>query len=227
MLLSPAMFRAVASLAWRRKRHDRRNHSHELSALIGVGREHFGGNAFRAALPMRLCLSGIATDRIGRAAAQSRRRLCPRVGLEPQHESMRFLASGRKWTRRAGRAGRAGRTGWARRAWRTRWARRTGRAGRTGWPRPALVLADTHRATSARPGSKPLKYPAMFRSVELVAVNKVDLIPHLDYDLDAFYTNLSTVNPGVKVIEMSARTGAGIDQWCDWLLGLWPWMQPA
>ncbi len=48
----------------------------------------------------------------------------------------------------------------------------------------------------------------------------MDLIPHLDYDPDAFYTNLNAVNPGVKVIEMSARTGAGIDQWCDWLLGL-------
>jgi hydrogenase nickel incorporation protein HypB len=74
---------------------------------------------------------------------------------------------------------------------------------------------------------KPLKYPVMFRSVDLVAVNKVDLIPHLDYDLDAFYTNLSAVNPGVKVIEMSARTGAGIDQWCDWLLGLRPELQSA
>jgi hypothetical protein len=67
----------------------------------------------------------------------------------------------------------------------------------------------------------------MFRSVDLVAVNKVDLIPHLDYDLDAFYTNLSAVNPGVKVIEMSARTGAGVEQWCDWLLGLRPELQSA
>jgi len=67
---------------------------------------------------------------------------------------------------------------------------------------------------------KPLKYPVMFRAVDLVVVNKVDLIPHLDYDLDAFYANLRAVNPGVAVIELSARTGAGIDQWCDWLLGL-------
>ena len=67
---------------------------------------------------------------------------------------------------------------------------------------------------------KPLKYPVMFRAVDLVVVNKVDLIPHLDYDLDTFYTNLRAVNPGVAVIELSARTGAGIDQWCDWLLGL-------
>lgn len=67
---------------------------------------------------------------------------------------------------------------------------------------------------------KPLKYPVMFRSADLVLVNKVDLIPHLDYDLSAFYANLNAVNPGVAVIETSARTGLGIDQWCDWLSNL-------
>jgi hydrogenase nickel incorporation protein HypB len=67
---------------------------------------------------------------------------------------------------------------------------------------------------------KPLKYPVMFRSVDLVIVNKVDLIPHLDYDLSTFYANLNTVNPGVPVLETSARTGAGIDQWCGWLSDL-------
>lgn len=67
---------------------------------------------------------------------------------------------------------------------------------------------------------KPLKYPVMFRSVDLVIVNKVDLIPHLDYDLATFYANLNAVNPGVAVIETSARTGVGIDQWCGWLSDL-------
>lgn len=67
---------------------------------------------------------------------------------------------------------------------------------------------------------KPLKYPVMFRSAVLVIVNKVDLIPYLDYDLSTFYANLNAVNPGVAVIETSARTGLGIDKWCDWLLDL-------
>ena len=67
---------------------------------------------------------------------------------------------------------------------------------------------------------KPLKYPVMFRSADLVLVNKVDLIPHLDYDLSLFYTNLKAVNPDVAVIETSARTGLGIDQWCEWLCDL-------
>lgn len=67
---------------------------------------------------------------------------------------------------------------------------------------------------------KPLKYPVMFRSADLVLVNKVDLIPHLDYDLSLFYANLNAVNPGVVVIETSARTGLGIDEWCGWLADL-------
>jgi hydrogenase nickel incorporation protein HypB len=64
---------------------------------------------------------------------------------------------------------------------------------------------------------KPLKYPVMFRSADLVLVNKVDLLPHLDVDLDLFYRNLHAVNPTATTIELSARTGAGIDQWCSWV----------
>ena len=64
---------------------------------------------------------------------------------------------------------------------------------------------------------KPLKYPVMFRSVDLLLVNKIDLAPHLDYDHDAFLANLRRVNPCVRVLELSARTGRGVDTWCDWL----------
>ncbi|MFC5994652.1 hydrogenase nickel incorporation protein HypB [Pseudonocardia hispaniensis] len=67
---------------------------------------------------------------------------------------------------------------------------------------------------------KPLKYPVMFRSADLVLVNKVDLLPHLDFDLSLFYANLRSVNPNVQTIEMSARTGQGLDEWCDWLSAL-------
>ena len=65
---------------------------------------------------------------------------------------------------------------------------------------------------------KPLKYPLMFRTCELVLVNKVDLLPHLDYDLDRFLHNLDKVNPGVEHMEVSARTGQGVDAWRDWLV---------
>ena len=64
---------------------------------------------------------------------------------------------------------------------------------------------------------KPLKYPVMFRTADVVVVNKIDLLPHLDFDLDAFRANLAAVNPTATVIELSARTGDGLDAWLDWL----------
>ena len=64
---------------------------------------------------------------------------------------------------------------------------------------------------------KPLKYPLMFRSADLVLVNKVDLLEHLDFDLDQFLGNLDAVNPGVRTVLTSARTGQGVEEWCDWL----------
>ncbi|HMQ24720.1 MAG TPA: hydrogenase nickel incorporation protein HypB [Acidimicrobiales bacterium] len=67
---------------------------------------------------------------------------------------------------------------------------------------------------------KPLKYPVMFRAVDVVVVNKVDLLPHLDLDLDALLGHLAAVNPAARVILASARTGEGLDEWCDWLLSV-------
>jgi hydrogenase nickel incorporation protein HypB len=67
---------------------------------------------------------------------------------------------------------------------------------------------------------KPLKYPLMFRRCELVVVNKADLLPHLDFDLDRFFYALDAVNPGVERIVVSARTGEGVDAFGDWLAGV-------
>jgi hydrogenase nickel incorporation protein HypB len=67
---------------------------------------------------------------------------------------------------------------------------------------------------------KPLKYPLMFRTCELVLINKVDLLPHLDFDLDRFLANLDAVNPGVGHLLLSARSGEGTDAWREWLLEL-------
>lgn len=64
---------------------------------------------------------------------------------------------------------------------------------------------------------KPLKYPVMFRSVSAVVVNKIDLMPYLDFDMDLFKSNLEQVNPGVRVFEVSAKTGEGLDVWVDWV----------
>ena len=67
---------------------------------------------------------------------------------------------------------------------------------------------------------KPLKYPLMFRACELVLVNKIDLLPHLDFDLDKLLRNLDAVHPGVNRILVSARTGEGVGEWRDWLAEL-------
>jgi hydrogenase nickel incorporation protein HypB len=64
---------------------------------------------------------------------------------------------------------------------------------------------------------KPLKYPLMFRACELVVINKIDLLPHLDYDLERFLANVDAVNPGARTLLTSARTGEGIDEWREWL----------
>ena len=64
---------------------------------------------------------------------------------------------------------------------------------------------------------KPLKYPVMFRAADVVVVNKVDLLPHLDVDLDRLLANVDAVNPTARIIRASARTGEGVDEWCEWL----------
>jgi hydrogenase nickel incorporation protein HypB len=64
---------------------------------------------------------------------------------------------------------------------------------------------------------KPLKYPLMFRACELVLINKVDLLEHLDFDLDKFVYYLDQVHPGVARMLVSARTGEGVSEWGEWL----------
>jgi hydrogenase nickel incorporation protein HypB len=65
---------------------------------------------------------------------------------------------------------------------------------------------------------KPLKYPLMFRTCELVVINKLDLLPHLDFDLDKFLYHLDQVHPGVERMLLSARTGEGIEAWAEWIV---------
>jgi hydrogenase nickel incorporation protein HypB len=67
---------------------------------------------------------------------------------------------------------------------------------------------------------KPLKYPLMFRACELVVINKVDLLPHLEVDLELLSYNIDAVNPGVRMIRTSARTGEGVEELQSWLRDL-------
>lgn len=64
---------------------------------------------------------------------------------------------------------------------------------------------------------KPLKYPLLFRESSAVVLTKLDLIPHLDYDLEACRENIRQVHGDIPVFEVSAKTGEGIAAWCDWV----------
>jgi hydrogenase nickel incorporation protein HypB len=75
-------------------------------------------------------------------------------------------------------------------------------------------------ASVAEGDDKPGKYPLMFRTCELVVVNKIDLLEHVDFSMERFDGYLDAVHPGVDRMRMSARTGEGVDALRDWLARL-------
>ncbi len=64
---------------------------------------------------------------------------------------------------------------------------------------------------------KPLKYPKMFRVADVCIINKVDLLPYLEFDMAKAKENARNINPGLTIFEVSAKTGEGIDEWIEWL----------
>lgn len=64
---------------------------------------------------------------------------------------------------------------------------------------------------------KPLKYPLMFSICDVLLINKIDVMPYFDFDLDACKKYVRKLNPNMKIIPISARTGEGIAEWADWL----------
>jgi hydrogenase nickel incorporation protein HypB len=81
-------------------------------------------------------------------------------------------------------------------------------------------VGEDHRVmvcSVAEGDDKPIKYPLMFRACELVVINKIDLLPHLDVDLDRLLYHLDAVHPGVERMLVSARTGEGVDAFAGWL----------
>lgn len=65
---------------------------------------------------------------------------------------------------------------------------------------------------------KPLKYPLMFSICDVVLINKVDVLPYFDFDMETCKKNILMRNPKAKIIPISAKTGEGMQQWTDWLL---------
>lgn len=91
---------------------------------------------------------------------------------------------------------------------------------------PALFdLGEQGRAVlmSVTEGAdKPLKYPHMFRTADVVLLNKIDLLPYVDFDLARFEHALSQVSPLARVLRISATRGDGTADWHDWLRSRWP-----
>lgn len=65
---------------------------------------------------------------------------------------------------------------------------------------------------------KPLKYPKMFRNSKAMIINKTDLIPYVNCNIETLKNNALNVNPGLKIFEVSCTSGAGIKEWCNWLV---------
>lgn len=84
----------------------------------------------------------------------------------------------------------------------------------------AFDLGEAHKVVilSVTEGEdKPLKYPDMFRAANLMLLNKCDLLPHLNFDADLAVDYAHRVNPGLKVIRLSATSGEGFAEWLDWI----------
>lgn len=64
---------------------------------------------------------------------------------------------------------------------------------------------------------KPLKYPGMFRNASVLIINKIDLLPYLNINLESLKRNALQINPSLRIFETSCTTQAGITDWCDWL----------
>lgn len=80
-----------------------------------------------------------------------------------------------------------------------------------GEDRRVVIMSVTEGA------DKPLKYPHMFRSADLVLLNKIDLLPHVEFDIGVFTRHLATVNPATEALHLSATRGDGIAEWTAWL----------
>jgi hydrogenase nickel incorporation protein HypB len=65
---------------------------------------------------------------------------------------------------------------------------------------------------------KPIKYPLIFIDADAVIINKMDLIPYVDFDIAAFRRSIERLNPKVEIFELSSKTGGGIERWCSWIL---------
>ena len=87
---------------------------------------------------------------------------------------------------------------------------------------PASFALGTHKsvlvASIPEGDDKPYKYPGMYRGVDALVINKIDLLPYIDFKMDYFQKGVEALNPGLVTFPLSCRTGEGLDAWIGWLL---------
>jgi hydrogenase nickel incorporation protein HypB len=87
---------------------------------------------------------------------------------------------------------------------------------------PANFQIGTHLnvlvASIPEGDDKPYKYPGMYRGMQVLIINKIDLLPYVPFNMDYFRTGVEVLNPGVITFPISAKTGEGLDAWIDWLM---------
>jgi len=87
---------------------------------------------------------------------------------------------------------------------------------------PADFRLGTHKsvliASIPEGDDKPYKYPGMYRGVDALVINKIDLLPYIDFKMDYFRKGVEVLNPGLVTFPLSCRTGEGLEAWVEWLL---------
>lgn len=87
---------------------------------------------------------------------------------------------------------------------------------------PANFQIGTHLnvliASIPEGDDKPYKYPSMYRGMQVLIINKIDLLPYVPFDMDYFKRGVEVLNPGVAVFPVSCKTGENMDAWVDWLV---------
>lgn len=86
---------------------------------------------------------------------------------------------------------------------------------------PANFKLGTHKsvlvASVPEGADKPYKYPGTYRGVDALVINKIDLLPYIDFDMDYFRRGVAALNPGLETFPLSCRTGEGVDAWLEWV----------
>ena len=87
---------------------------------------------------------------------------------------------------------------------------------------PASFKLGTHKsilvASIPEGDDKPYKYPGMYRGVDALVINKIDLLPYINFRMDYFQRGVEALNPGLTTFPISCRTGEGLDSWVEWLV---------